>query len=96
MEASWSSLGVGRRSAIARANHNQFEFAELVWSDGTKVDRQIVPAIEMPPFGSHKFKIPFGARGRNRFVFAVWDSAGAGAYRQPVSLNQPALSTQTR
>ena len=34
------------------------EFAELVWSDGIKVERRIIPAAEMPPFGSHEFKIP--------------------------------------
>ena len=84
MEASWSSLGVGRRSAIARANHNQFEFAELVWSDGTKVDRQIIPATEMPPFGSHEFKIPFDVAGKKWVRFAVWDSAGDGACRRRI------------
>jgi hypothetical protein len=72
------------------------EFAELIWSDGKKVDRQIIPATEMPPFGSHEFKIPFDATGKKWVRFAVWDSAGDGAYTQPVLLNPPALSTQTR
>ena len=72
------------------------EFAELVWSDGKKVDRQIIPATEMPPFGSHEFKIPFDATGKKWVRFAVWDSVGDGAYTQPVLLNPPALSTQTR
>jgi len=72
------------------------EFAELVWSDGKKVDRQIIPATEMPPFGSHEFKIPFDATGKKWVRFAVWDSAGDGAYTQPVLLNQPALSSQNQ
>ena len=72
------------------------EFAELVWSDGKKVDRQIIPATDMPPFGSHEFKIPFDATGKKWVRFAVWDSAGDGAYTQPVLLNPPTLSTQTR
>jgi hypothetical protein len=63
------------------------EFAELVWSDGNKVERKIVPATEMPPFGSHDFKIPFDATGKKWVRFAVWDSAGNGAYTQPASLN---------
>jgi len=70
------------------------EFAELVWSDGKKVDRQIIPATEMPPFGTHEFKIPFDATGKKWVRFAVWDSAGDGAYTQPVLLNSPALTTR--
>jgi len=72
------------------------EFAELVWSDGNKVDRQIIPATEMPPFGSHEFRIPFDATGKKWVRFAVWDSAGDGAYTQPVALNPPALPSENR
>jgi hypothetical protein len=50
----------------------------------------------MPPFGSHEFKIPFDATGKKWVRFAVWDSAGDGAYTQPVLLNPPALSSQAR
>jgi hypothetical protein len=63
------------------------EFAELVWSDGKRVDRQLVPATEMGPFGSHEFKIPFDSAGKKWVRFAVWDSAGDGAYTQPIALN---------
>jgi hypothetical protein len=63
------------------------EFAELVWSDGQKVERQIVPATELSPFGSHEFKIPFDASGKKWVRFAVWDSAGDGAYTQPTPVN---------
>ena len=72
------------------------EFAELVWSDGKKVDRQIIPATEMPPFGSHEFKIPFDATGKKWVRFAVWDSAGDGAYTQPVALNPAPAATTNR
>jgi hypothetical protein len=64
------------------------EFAELVWSDGKKVDRQIISATDLPPFGTHEFKIPFDATGKRWVRFAVWDSAGDGAYTQPVLVNQ--------
>jgi hypothetical protein len=63
------------------------EFAELVWSDGKKVERQIVPATEMGPFGTREFRIPFDASGKKWVRFAVWDSAGDGAYTQPAPLN---------
>jgi hypothetical protein len=52
---------------------------ELVWSDGKKVDRKIVSATELPPFGSHEFKIPFDATGKKWVRSAAWDSAGNGA-----------------
>jgi hypothetical protein len=64
------------------------EFVELVWGDGDKTDRQIISATEMPPFGSHKFRIPFDAAGKKWVRFAVWDSAGNGALTQPIHLKQ--------
>jgi hypothetical protein len=72
------------------------EFAELVWSDGAKVDRKIIPATQMAPFGTHEFKIPFDGTGKKWVRFAVWDSAGNGAYTQPVALNPTALSAEKR
>ncbi len=64
------------------------EFAEVVWGDGDTVDRKIIPATEMPPFGTHEFKVPFDATGKKWVRFAVWDSAGNGAFTQPVSLKR--------
>ena len=63
------------------------EFVELVWSDGHKVDREVIPATELAPFGSHEFKIPFDATGKKWVRFAAWDSAGDGAFTEPVALN---------
>jgi hypothetical protein len=62
------------------------EFAELVWSDGQKVDREIIRLSDMAPFGNRKFRIPFDAAGKKWVRFAVWDSAGNGAFTQPVHL----------
>ncbi len=62
------------------------EFAELVWSDGDRVDRKVVSLSDMGPFSSHKFRIPFDAAGKKWVRFAVWDSAGNGAFTQPVHL----------
>ena len=62
------------------------EFAELVWSDGKTVDRQIIRLNEMAPFTTHKFQIPFDATGKKWVRFAVWDSAGNGAFTQPSPL----------
>ncbi len=62
------------------------EFAELVWSDGKSVDRKVISLTEMSPFSNHKFRIPFDASGKKWVRFAVWDSAGNGAFTQPVHL----------
>jgi len=63
------------------------EFAELVWSDGTKVEHHVIAVSEMAPFSSHRFHIEFDAAGKKWVRFAVWDSAGNGAFTQPVRLH---------
>ncbi len=62
------------------------EFAEVVWGDGQKTDRQIIPLTDLPAFGKHHFSIPFDATGKKWVRFAVWDSAGNGAFVQPIKL----------
>ena len=56
---------------------------EVVWGDGKKVDRQIISATDLPAFGAKHFAIPFDAKGKAWVRFAVWDSAGNGAFVQP-------------
>jgi hypothetical protein len=62
------------------------EFVELVWGDGDRIDRQIVSATDVAPFSTHTFRIPFDATGKKWVRFAAWDSAGNGAFTQPVHL----------
>jgi hypothetical protein len=62
------------------------DFVEVVWGDGVKTDRQIIAATDLPPFGTHKFSIPFNAAGKKWVRFAAWDSAGNGATTQPIKL----------
>ena len=64
-------------------------FVEVVWGDGTKIDRQIISATDLGPFGTKHFAIPFNATGKSWVRFAVWDSAGDGGFVQPVRLNAP-------
>jgi hypothetical protein len=63
------------------------EFVELVWGDGDKTGRQIISATGLAPFGAHRFEIPFDPAGKKWVRFAVWDSAGNGAFTQPVHLH---------
>jgi len=62
------------------------EFVELVWSDGKKTDRQMISATQLAPLTNQTFKIPFDATGKKWVRFAAWDSAGNGAFTQPVML----------
>jgi hypothetical protein len=40
--------------------------------------------IGMAPFSSRHFHVPFNPAGKKWIRFAVWDSAGNGAFTQPV------------
>jgi hypothetical protein len=62
------------------------EFVELVWGDGKTTNRQIISETGMAPFGKHQFKIPFDVADKKWVRFAAWDSAGDGAFTQPVHL----------
>jgi len=60
------------------------EFAELVWGDGKTSGHEIISLTDLPPFSSHRFHVPFDIAGKKWVRFAVWDSAGNGAFTQPV------------
>jgi hypothetical protein len=62
------------------------EFVEIVWGDGSATGRRIIPATEEAAFGSRRFQIPFDAAGKKWIRFAAWDSAGNGAFTQPIHL----------
>ena len=62
------------------------EFVEAVWGDGERVGLSVVSATDRPLFGSHRFRIPFDASGKKWVRFWAWDSAGNGAFTQPVRL----------
>ena len=85
---SYSVEGTGTdRTVVADVEWTfPLEFVEVVWGDGQTTDRQIIPATDLPPFGSHRFEIPFDATGKKWVRFAVWDSAGNGALVQPIKL----------
>jgi hypothetical protein len=87
--------GTGNRRTVTADVEWTFplEFVEVVWGDGQKTDRQIISATDLPAFGKHKFQIPFDATGKKWVRFAVWDSAGNGAFVQPIKLTTAQTST---
>jgi hypothetical protein len=87
----WGVEGSGTHATyVATVEHTfPLEFAELVWSDGAKVDRKIIDLTETTAFGTKSFKIPFDSTNQKWVRFAVWDSAGNGAWVQPTGLRNP-------
>ena len=83
----WGIEGSGAHSVYAADVEWTYplEFAELVWSDGSTVQRKIIPAAEMSAFGRHTFRVSFDATGKKWVRFAVWDSAGDGAFTEPMA-----------
>ncbi|MCW5979432.1 MAG: hypothetical protein KIT09_15250 [Bryobacteraceae bacterium] len=59
------------------------EFVEAVSGDGSAVARKEVSAADLPPFAGRTFRIPIDA-GAKWVRFAAWDSAGNGAFSQPI------------
>ncbi|HET8547176.1 MAG TPA: hypothetical protein VFL57_04190 [Bryobacteraceae bacterium] len=85
---SWSVAGTGaNREFLADLEWTfPLEFVEIVWGDGIKVGRKVIPATEQPAFGSRLYRVPFEAAGVKWVRFAAWDSAGNGAFTQPIHL----------
>lgn len=84
----YSVGGTGTRRTINADLEWTFplSFVEVVWGDGKKIDRQIISATDLPAFGTKRFAIPFDAEGKVWVRFAAWDTAGNGAFVQPVWL----------
>ena len=87
--------GTGDRRTISADVEWTFplSFVEVVWGDGVKIDRQVVSATDLAPFGTKHFSIPLDTRGKAWVRFAVWDSAGNGAFTQPRWLAGPRASS---
>jgi hypothetical protein len=83
---SYNVEGTGDRRTVSADVEWTFplSFVEVVWGDGKKIDRQIISATDLPAFGTKHFSIPFEAKGKAWVRLAVWDSAGDGAFVQPV------------
>ncbi len=95
---SYAVQGTGSQRTIAVDVEWTFplDFVEVVWGDGKKVDRQIIPAADLPAFGKHHYAIPFDASGKKWVRFAAWDVAGNGAMVQPIKLTTAAPTTAAR
>jgi hypothetical protein len=84
----WNLEGAGAHRTYTAEVEWTFplELVELVWGDGDTVHSQTVSTTDLAPFGSKKFSLPFDATGKKWIRFAAWDSAGNGAFTQPIHL----------
>jgi hypothetical protein len=79
-----------RRTITAEAEWTfPLAFMEIVTGDGSTVSRQVIPAADLPAFGTRKLSLPFDASGRKWVRFAMWDVARNGAFTQPQWLSDP-------
>lgn len=65
-----------------RGEHETESYLELVY----RVCAWCIRLAHLPEFGKQHFDLPFNATGKKWVRFAVWDSAGNGAFVQPVPL----------
>ena len=63
------------------------EFVELVWGNGEATGRQVLPTTGLGSFGRKTFRMEFDSPGKKWVRFAAWDSAGNGAFTQPIHLS---------
>jgi hypothetical protein len=84
----WGVQGSGANSVYTASIEYTFplEFADLVWSDGTRTEHKFIDLKDTMPFGTKEFKIPFDATGKKWIRLSVWDSTGSGAWDNPINL----------
>jgi hypothetical protein len=94
---SYKAEGAGAKQTLTADVEWTFplSFVEVV-GDGKKIDRQIVPATDTGAFGAKKFAIPFDPAGKPWVRFAVWDSAGNGAFVQPIWVRKLTRTTRSK
>lgn len=59
-------------------------FAEVIWGDGTKVQRQRIDLRDSPAFGSKTVRASVDLKGAKWVRLEAWDVAVNGAFTQPV------------
>jgi hypothetical protein len=84
----WGVQGSGADSVYTASIEYTFplEFADLVWSDGSRIEHKFIDLKDTMPFGTKEFKIPFDATGKKWIRLSVWDSTGSGAWDNPIDL----------
>lgn len=64
------------------------DFVEIVWGDGVTTQRRIIPTTDWAPLSTRSIATTFDTTGKKWVRIAAWDSAGNGAFTQPVKLTR--------
>ena len=83
-EVDWSASSDYHISARVRVEWTfPLSFAEIVWGDGTRTHRELVPLTQTRQFGAENFEWTVEAEGWTWARVAVWDVAANGAFVNP-------------
>ena len=69
-------------------------FVEVVWGDGKKIDARSSPPPTWARSAPSTSRFRSTRQGKSWVRFAVWDTAGNGAFVQPVWLNGPKTTSE--
>ena len=84
----WGVEAKARKASTRPASNTPSRSNSRSWSGAMaqRSSRKTISLTDTTPFGTKSFKIPFDATGKKWIRFSVWDSAGDGAYVQPIQL----------
>ena len=80
----WKPDGHRLKVHVSASYTFPLNMAEIVWGDGSRTQRQILPLDTTREFGSRIFDWGADAPGWKWARLAVWDVAGNGAFTSPV------------
>ena len=68
------------------------DFVEVVWGDGVDTDREIISMRDRSAFDSARVVMPLDVGNKKWVRVAAWDTAGNGAFSQPIRLETTTTS----
>ena len=68
------------------------DFVEVVWGDGVDTDREIISMKDRSAFDSARVVMPLDVGNKKWVRVAAWDTAGNGAFSQPIRLDTTTTS----
>jgi hypothetical protein len=83
-EVTWKPAGDHVAAHVATRYTFPLNLAEIVWGDGSRIQRKVFPLDTTREFGTGNFDWDLDAPGWKWARLAVWDVAGNGAFTNPI------------
>jgi hypothetical protein len=83
-EVTWKPAGDRIAANVTASYTFPLNMAEIVWGDGTRTQRKVIPLDSTREFGSGNFAWDVDAPGWKWARLAIWDVAGNGAFTNPI------------